>query len=249
VTLRKDFLRCNLVLSSTFLTSKTLREKKKTFRDVAFRKRALHVPQKWPTLKHNCFQRWPRNTFPAKEPHSQTSPTFPAKEPYILAPKKSYNTRTRTLHFCTLTCKFPQRGQRKSAGKEGAWRLACLDGWRHPSGDVCDMTHSCVTGLIHVWHDAFMCDVTHEDWLASMDDETRQIFPQKETYIPQYSGKSALYFAIRSQSFGLKSLVFRCNSVLPVRIIRTSRCFRHKSLVFRNFLQKKSYTWVNSCPV
>jgi len=133
----------------------------KTFRDVAFRKRALHVPQTRLTLRHDCFQRRPSNAFPAKEPHSQTSPTFPAKEPYILAPKKSYNPRTQALHFCTLTCKFPQHGQRKSAGKEGAWRLACLDGWRHPSGDVCDMTHSCVTGLIHVWHDAFTCDMMH----------------------------------------------------------------------------------------
>jgi len=191
------------------------------------------------TKKHIPSKRAPL----ANEPHISRKRAL-----HFGAQKKLQHPHT-TLHFCTLTCKFPQRGQRKSAGKEGAWRLACLDGWRHPSGDVCDMTHSCVTGLIHVWHDAFMCDVTHEDWLASMDDETRQIFPQKETYIPQYSGKSALYFAIRSQSFGLKSLVFRCNSVLPVRIIRTSRCFRHKSLVFRNFLQKKSYTWVNSCPV
>ena len=126
----------------------------KTFRDVAFRKRALHVPQKWLTLKHNCFQRWPRNTFPAKEPHSQTSPTFPAKEPYILAPKKSYNTRTRPYTSAHWHASF------RSADKEKALAKKEHEDWLASMDDDTRQV-MCVTWLIHVWQGSFTCDMTH----------------------------------------------------------------------------------------
>ena len=40
------------------------------------------------------------------------------------------------------------------------WHDSFICGMSHDSF-MCDMTHSCEAWLIHMWHDSFICDMTH----------------------------------------------------------------------------------------